>query len=325
MATDYYKTLGVERKASEDEIRKAYRDLARKYHPDLNPDDASAKQKFQEVQTAFDVLNDKKKRDQYDRFGAGFENMGGGGGPRGPGGAGFGGHGPVNFDEFDLNDILGGAAGGGGGGGFSDLFRNFGRGRGGSARGPQQRAPQPRRGADLQHELTVSFNTAVLGGEAQVTVQRQNGKREAISVKVPAGIEDGKKIRLRQQGEAGEHGGKPGDILLQIKVAPHPNFQRRGANLDVRVPVTLAEAVVGAKIDVPTPRGTISLSIPPGTSSGKKLRIKGHGIEAQGKPAGDLFAEIMIELPPELDADDWIAIKKVEEKHPFAPREDLKW
>ena len=323
MATDYYQTLGVAKKATEDEIRKAYRDLARKYHPDLNPDDASAKKKFQDVQAAFDVLNDKKKREQYDRFGPGFEQMGGGG-PRGPGGAGFGGHGPVSFDDIDLNDILSGAAGGGGGG-FADLFRNFGRGRSGPAGGARTRPPQPRRGADLQHQLTVSFNTAVLGGEAQVTVQRKNGKREAISVKVPAGIEDGKKIRLRQQGEAGEHGGSAGDILLQIHVATHPHFHRRGTNLDVRVPISLAEAVVGAKIDVPTPRGTISLSVPPGTSSGKKLRIKGHGIEVKGKPAGDLFAEIMIELPPEMDADDWIMIKKLEEKHPYEPRKDLKW
>lgn len=310
MAEEYYKTLGVERDASPEAIQKAYRELARKYHPDLNRDNASAKKKFQEVQAAFDVLNDPKSRQEYDQFGSGFGSR-----PQSPWGA----QGPAQFDDLDLSDLFG--QGGAGGGGFADLLRGFGRGR--ETARPQ--APRPQKGANLSHELTVPFNTVVVGGEAQVTVQRKSGKREAISVQIPAGIEDGKKIRLRGQGEPGTAGGAAGDILIQVRVASHPNYQRRGNQLDVVVSVTLAEAVVGAKIDLPTPKGTITLSVPPGTSSGTKLRIKGHGIAPSGKPPGDLFAEIQIVLPKELDADDWIMIKKLDARHPLDPRKDLKW
>ena len=167
-----------------------------------------------------------------------------------------------------------------GGGGFADLFKQFSRGRGGAAR-----AAPAARGNDLKHELTIPFATAVLGGEAALTVQRHDGNVETIKVKIPAGIDDGKKIRLRGQGEPGAGDAPAGDILLTIHVSPHPYFRRTGNRLDVRVPVTLAEAAQGAKIDVPTPHGTISLTVPPNTSSGKRLRIKGHGVQA-GQPAG---------------------------------------
>jgi DnaJ-class molecular chaperone len=176
----------------------------------------------------------------------------------------------------------------------------------------------------LQNVLQIPFQTAVTGGDAQVTVQR-DGKLETIAVKIPPGIEEGQKIRLRGQGERAGPDAPPGDILIHVRVAPHPHFERRGKNLHVRVPVTLAEAVVGSKIDVPTPRGTIALSVPPGTSSGKKLRVKGHGVAGKDAPPGDLIAEIQIMLPPDLDADDWITIKKIDREHPLNPRSELRW
>ncbi len=319
MADDYYATLGVSRGASADEIRKAYRKLARKHHPDLNPDDPKAKAKFQEVQKAFDVLNDPKKREMFDRYGSAYESMGAGGpGPRPwPGGAGGPGAGGQPF-EVDLEGLFGG----GGGGGFADLFRQFGqRGKAGASR----REAAPARGADLEHELTVPFATAVLGGEAQIGVRRGDGRTETLQVKIPAGIDDGKKIRLRGQGEPGPSGGPAGDILIRVVVAPHPHFRRDGKNLQVDVPITLAEALRGAKIDVPTPHGTITVTVPPGASSGKKLRVKGHGVKPSSGPPGDLFAELEIVLPKTLSEDDRDALTRIAEKYADNPRAHLHW
>jgi DnaJ-class molecular chaperone len=319
MADDYYATLGVPRSATADDINKAYRQLARKYHPDLNPDDPKAKEKFQQVQIAFDVLNDPKKREMYDRYGSAYESMGGGGagGPRpwpgagGPGGMGGG-------YEVNLEDLFGG---GGGGGGFADLFRQFGQ-RGKSA---SRRREPPARGPDLEHELAVPFATSVLGGEAQIGVQRDDGRTETIRVKIPAGIDSGKKIRLRGQGAPAPDGGRPGDILIKIVVAPHPHFRRRGKHLDVTVPITLAEALRGAKIDIPTPHGTIALTIPAGSSSGRKLRVKGHGVKAGEGPPGDLVAELQVELPANLSETDREQLAEVADKYHDQPRTDLKW
>jgi molecular chaperone DnaJ/curved DNA-binding protein len=319
MADDYYQTLGLKKDAAPEAIQKAYRDLARKYHPDMNPDDKTAKEKFQKVQAAFEVLNDPDKRAKYDRFGSAYDSAGSGG----PRGAPFtwtsGGETGANFQDVDLSDLFGG-----GGGGFADILKGFGRGGGRSA-GPARNPRPPRRGSDLTYELQVPFNTAVLGGEAAISVQRADGHLETINVKIPPGIEDGKKIRLRGQGESVGRGGEPGDILITVRVAAHPHFQRRGKNLDVQVPISLAEAALGAKIDVPTPRGTIALSIPPGTSSGKRLRIKGHGVESSDGVAGDLYAETLIVLPEDLDVEDLNAIKKIIQKHPYNPRADLRW
>jgi len=322
MAKDHYDTLGVSKTASQEEIQKAYRKLARKYHPDMNPDDATAKKKFQEVQSAFEVLSDADKRKRYDQFGSDFD----------PSAAGPGGHpgawrhpsggGPQThpFDVNDLNDLFGG--GGAGGGGFADFFKNINRGRGGQRR-PQR--PAAERGSDLKHELTIPFASAVLGGEAALTVQRYDGNLETIQVKIPAGIDDGKKIRLRGQGEPGAGDGPSGDILLTIRVSPHPQFRRTGNRLDVRVPITLAEAILGATVDVPTPHGTISLKVPPNTSSGKRLRIKGHGVRTANQPDGDLFAEIEIELPPNLTDDERKELAEISNRHPQSPRTELRW
>ena len=209
---------------------------------------------------------------------------------------------------------------------FGDIFTQFRRAGGGRTR---RAAPQqPMRGADIGAELEIPFNTAVQGGEAQISLRRHSGKVDTLSVKIPPGIDEGKKIRLRGQGEA-PPGGEPGDILITIHVAPHPWFTRRGNDLEVRVPVSLSEAALGAKVDVPTPKGTISLRIPEGSSSGKKLRIKGHGVTGRNGQSGDLYAELQIVLPSPLDEECVEIIKKLDEHeksaHPQQPRRDLKW
>ncbi len=316
MAEDYYATLGVARTATEDEIRKAYRQLARKYHPDLNPDDAAAKNKFQQVQIAFDVLNDPKKREMYDRYGSSYESMGASAGARGPHPWASGGGGGANVD-IDLDDLFGG----GGGGGFADLFRQFGQ----RGKRQQSRRNVPTRGANLEYELTVPFTTAVMGGEAQIAVRRGDGQVDTLQVKIPAGIDDGKKIRLRSQGEPSFDGGPAGDLLIKVIAAPHPHFRRHGKQLEVRVPVSLVEAMRGAKVDVPTPHGTIALTVPPRTSSGKKLRIKGQGVKpAHGAP-GDLLAEIQIVLPEQLTDEDRERLAAVLDQYSDNPRADLRW
>ncbi len=319
MAEDYYETLGVRRGASPQEIQKAYRDLARKYHPDLNPDDKAAKDKFKAVQQAYEVLNDAKKREQYDRYGAGYESVGEGGGPRG-GWRGFRGGEEVNLDDIDLSQIFGQQGGADAGGGFADLFRQF---AGRSAGRGRRAGASARRGANVEHQIQVPFRTAISGGTAQLSVQRRSGKLETIDVKIPAGIADGKKIRLRGQGEPGAGGAPAGDILITIRVAPHPFYHRVGTDLIVRVPVTLAEAILGAKVDIPTPKGTIALKIPAGTSGGKRLRVKGHGVP-HGEGAGDLYAEIQIQLPETIEP----ALSEWAEQHAPAaknPRSQLIW
>ena len=322
MADDYYNVLGVSRGASEDEIRKAYRELARQHHPDVNPDNPAAKEKFQQVQQAFEVLNDPKKREQYDRFGPGFESMGGGGPWQGggPGGGGFPGGG-ANV-EFDINDLFGGGgASAGAGGGFADLFKQFG---GAGARRGGPKAP-PARGDDVEHQITVPFATSITGGEAAISLSRSDGKQDTLTVKIPAGIQDGKKIRLRGQGNPSPRGGEAGDLLLTVNVATHPVFRRSGRRLEVTAPITLAEAAEGAKIDLPTPKGVITLTVPPGASSGLRLRVKGHGVDPNGENPGDLYAEIQIVLPENLSDEDKGLLAGVSEKYNQMPRSELRW
>ncbi|QDU98489.1 DnaJ C-terminal domain-containing protein [Lignipirellula cremea] len=321
MADDYYKTLGISRDASQADIEKAHRKLAHKYHPDINPDDKTAAEKFNQVQEAYDVLSDSNKREMFDRYGSAFDSMGAGGpggsprgGPRGGGGQGF--------EDVDWSQMFGGGQPGGGAAGFEDIFRHFSQ----AGAEPRRSRRKPQKGSDLGHEITVPFHTAVQGGDARLSIQRPSGKVESIDVKVPAGIEDGKKIRLRGQGEASSTGGAAGDILLTIRVAPHPFFERKGRNLEVVVPVTLGEALSGAKIDLPTPKGTLTLKIPAGVSSGKRLRVKGHGVASPDGP-GDLFAEIRIDLPGavELDETEQAVIDKIEAQYKASPRADLRW
>lgn len=318
MADDYYQTLGVKHDASQAEIQKAYRNLARKYHPDMNPDDKTAKKKFQEVQKAFDVLNDPSKRELYDRYGSSFEEMGQSQGQprRGPT-RGQPGMGP---EDFDFSQFFGERFGAEGPGGFSDIFGQFRRAGGGRA---SRTARQ--RGEDVRHELEVPFLTAANGGEVQITLSHPDGRTETLGVKVPAGVDEGKTIRLRGKGTPGLQGGAAGDLLITIHVAPHPYFQRTGNNVTVRTPVTLAEAALGAKIDVPTTRGKVSVRIPPGTSSGKKLRVKGQGVQpAKGEP-GDLLVEIQIAIPKKIDEESQELIRQFDQRHPLSPRSELSW
>jgi curved DNA-binding protein len=320
VADDFYKTLGVKRDASQADIQKAYRDLARKYHPDLNPNDKTAKEKFQKLQAAFEVLNDPSKRELYDRYGSSFESFAQGGGPR-PQGRGAWQAGPAaDTPDVDFSEFFGERYGADPSAAFGDMFGQF-RRAGGGRRAKKGRAPT---GADIESQIEIPFQTAVTGGKVDLTLQRPSGHTETISVKIPPGVDEGKKIRLRGQGEAIE-GAAPGDLLLTIHVAPHPFFHRRGKDLEVRLPVTLAEAVLGAKVDVPTPSGTISLRIPPHTSSGKKLRIKGHGVKTADGPPGDLFAEVLIVLPERIDEPALEAIKRLDADQQQSPRADLRW
>jgi curved DNA-binding protein len=320
MAKDYYKTLGVSRNASQDDIQKAYRELARKYHPDMNPGDKTAKKRFQEVQDAFDVLNDSKKREMYDRYGSSFETMGAGG-PRGAGWGPGGGGGGFGAEDIDFTQFFGDRFGVEPGVDLGDIFGQFRRNSGRT----QRRPPRGRgRGSDVQAEVEIPFTTAITGGEVELDVRRPAGKSPTIKVQIPAGIEDGKKIRLRGQGEPAP-GGAVGDLLLTVRVASHACFRRRGNHLHVKVPVTLPEAALGSKVDVPTPRGTVALRVPPGTSGGTKLRVKGHGVAPQDGQAGDLLAEIQIVLPDEIDEASQEMIRGLDQRYSQDPRENLEW
>ncbi len=321
MAEDYYSILEVSRTATPEEIQKSYRNLARKYHPDLNPDDKKAKAKFQQVQKAFETLNDEKKRKLYDQFGADYEQMAAGGGPRPggfnwSGGGGGGGQMPEGFEGIDLSQLFGG---GGGAGGFGDIFGQFGGGATGGGR--KRRAPAAA-GADVHRDQVIPFTTAILGGSIDLNIHRASGKSETLTVKIPPGIADGGKIRLRNQGESGSGGGPNGDLLLTIRIAPHPFFTRHEDHLEVRVPITLAEAINGGKVDVPTPQGTITLKVPAGSSSGTRLRVRGRGIKHTDGASGDLYAVLMIVLPEPIPEELKAAVEKLPEQQ---PRAELKW
>lgn len=331
MAEDLYQTLGVSRDADKPDLQKAYRKLARKYHPDMNPDDKAAQEKFKRVQEAYEVLGDEQKRAAYDRYGADFEKIRGGY-PQGSRGSG-GGADP-SFDGLDLEQIFGAAGrqgGGGAGGGFENGFNDFFEqilgggagfgGRGGGAAGRSRAPAPPQRGANVRYELSIPFEKAVLGGKAEF-YPTGTGKNEKLSVTIPAGVEEGAKIRLRDQGQAGP-GGTPGDLILVIKIDPHPSFQRSGKNLELDLPITVGEATSGAKVDVPTPKGTVTLSIPPRSRSGKRLRLKGHGVQSANGEPGDLIVELQIQLPDTMSDAAVELLKKFESEQTFEPRSGL--
>ncbi len=370
MADDLYKVLGVSKKASDDEIKKAYRKLARKYHPDRNPDDAAAEEKFKEVQGAYDTLSDPEKREQYDQGGGVFGGFGGG--PGGPAG------GPFGAGGF-------GAPGGGGGPDLSDILSGiFGRGGGGRGR------PEQQRGRDLETELGLSFDQAVNGaqvsvsvpkaercttchgsgakpGTAPVTCPRCGGRgidaesqglfsisqpcpqcggagqiienpcptcggsgltrqTKRYKVNIPAGVKDGARIRLAGKGEAGPRGGPPGDLYVITRVTPSPIFKRLdGGNLEVTVPITVAEALRGATIEVPTLDGTKKIKVPAGTKHGTVQRLRGEGPpKTRGKGRGDVRYRLEIEMPQELTEEQEKAVDELAEAlNGDDPRADL--
>ncbi len=327
MAEDYYKTLGVSKTASDDEIHKAYLGLARKYHPDMNPDDPEgAKKKFQEIQAAFDVLKDPEKRKQYDQFGAGFDQFGGAGGggyqqwSGSHGGTGF--EGNINLDDiFKMFGGGGGQAGGfsfGGGGGGSPFGDFTGAGSGTASGRTRRRKAGPVKGESFEIPVEIPFQTAIRGGKVPVNFRRNDGKIESVEVKIPTGIESNQKIRLRGMGGPGSNGGEAGDLILEVHIKEHPFYTRKGNNLYVKVPVTLKEAALGTKIDVPTPNGTITITVPPGTTTGTKLRLRNQGIqmgntEGQLKEAnGDLYIEFEVQLPKSWSKADQDLINKLD-------------
>lgn len=294
MPRDYYEVLGVPRNASEADIKKAYRKLARQYHPDRNPGNKQAEARFKEVQEAYDVLNDKPKREQYDRFGFAGPGFGGQGPFRaegGPGGFEFQGINPE-----DLESILGTF----GGGGFADVFGRRGRGRG--------RAPRP--AESIEAEVAIPFLKAALGGTVSLNVDGRT-----IDLRVPAGVEEGKKLRLAGQGPGG------GDLLVRVKIEPHPYFRREGNNVILEVPISVSEAILGAKVDVPTLDGThLTVTVPAGTSSGARLRLRGKGIAG-----GDQYIEIKIVAPKPHDHRSRELIEEFARLHPQDPREHAPW
>jgi curved DNA-binding protein len=309
MPRDYYETLGVARSATADQIKTAYRKLARQYHPDRNPGDKEAAARFKEIQQAYDVLGDADKRRKYDQFGPDFDRMGTGG----PGSsAGFqqgpfhfrwntGGQGPEvegidpSVMESLFEQMFGGVVGGRGG---------KGRTKGGRRAGFHA-APQ-----DVEQVVELDFLTAAKGG----TVETFGPDGQRVTVRIPAGIEDGQTLRVREQGVAG------GDLLVKVRVRPHPSFRREGPDLVVTVPVSLGEAVLGGKVDVPTLSGLITLTVPAGTSSGKRLRIRGQGLPNPGGGQGDLFAEVKIVLPHQIDDVSKELIRQFMQRNPYDPR-----
>ncbi len=309
---DYYKTLGVSRTATSDEIRKAYKKIARENHPDVKPDDKAASERFKQAAEAYDVLGDADKRKQYDQFGAAYKNVrqGSGAGPQWSGGGGE----PVDLKdlfggEVDLGDLFGGMFGGGG--------------RRGTSTGGQTR-PASRKGADLSASIHVPFHISAEGGTHEVTVSR-DGHVERLDIKIPAGVKEGSVIRLAGQGEPGLGSGPAGDLLVSVHVAPHPYFRRDGNDVLIDVPLTFNEAALGAKVDVPTlTEGQMSLTIPPSTSSGAKLRLRGKGFPDQKtRQRGDQFVVVKIVAPDKMTDRVRDLLEQLAAEVPQSPRAKL--
>jgi molecular chaperone DnaJ len=395
---DYYEILGVKKSASADEIRKAFRKLARKYHPDVNPGDKSAEEKFKTLSEANDVLSDPKKRKIYDQVGFYSDNIdpataeayarggGAGGFAGGAPAGGAGGQGvPFDFGGFDFSDLVDNAGRGrrtGGGGGFKDIFSGiFGGGRGGAATesGPEE-------GSDLEYQVNVPFWTAIRGGVMKLNITRQdvcgtchgqgyieapgkctecNGtgqvtqtggrmkfnvacpscqgtgknistcptchgegtvsRTEPLEVRIKAGTRDGQRIRLAGKGNAGGHGGTAGDLYVIIRIDEHPVFRRDGDDIYLTVSVSVAEAVLGAKIEVPTIDGRALLKIPPGTQPGQKLRLREKGVPSATKEGarGDEIVEITVNVPMPRDERTKELMKEMAKLNPEDPREEL--
>ena len=374
--TDYYELLGVPRKASAKDIRAAFRKLARKYHPDLNPGDKSAEEKFKQLQEAYDVLSDSKKRQMYDQYGFYSENLPPGGYP---GGREAGGEPNVNFDFGGFDFGAGAGAPGGGGASFRDLFSQFFGGRGAAAEAEHEP------GNDLEYQIEIDFWDAVRGAVKKLSITRLDAcetchgtgaigspqtcptchgtgtaqqaagkmrfnvpcprcggtgklrtpcktcggegrmrRTETIDVRIPAGVANGGRVRVPGKGNAGTMGAPAGDLYLRVVVRPHPFFERRGNDLYTKVPVTVAEATLGAKIEVPTMDGRALVRIPPGTNSGKTLRLKEKGVpSARNGARGDQYVEIQVVVPQPTDERVRTLMKDLEKVAHEDPRKDL--
>lgn len=297
---DYYKVLGVDRAAADKDIKKAYRKLAQQHHPDNNPEDEKAEASFKEVSEAYAVLSDDASRKEYDQtrdaFARGGSFTSSAGGPQ-----------YVRVEEMgDIGDILSGM-GGGGFGGLGDFF-------GGRSRGPI-------RGEDLETEINLSFHESIQGTTRTLTVEGPSGHLE-VPVKIPNGVNDGSRIRVRGRGHEGRGGGPRGDLYVRVKVGPHPIFERSGKDLKVKVPVSFTEAALGAKISAPTLDGKVTLKIPAGTPSGKTFRVSGKGVETTSG-TGDLLVTVDIEVPGRLSPTTRELLEKLRDIEDDNPRSHL--
>jgi curved DNA-binding protein len=295
---DYYETLGVSKTASDEEIRSAFRKLARKYHPDVAKDKKTAEEKFKEINEAYEVLSDPEKRKKYDQLGANWNQPGGFQPPPDWGG----GAQPGGYYQWSGGD------GGGidfefGGTGFSDFFESFfGGGRGRSAFGGfGQRTAGAERGSDVEADIMVPLEEALNGATRQVSLRRAGSKKvETYQVKIPRGVREGQRIRLAGQGEAGERGGKSGDLFLRVRLARHPDFTAEGADLIHEVRIAPWQAVLGDQIVVPTLEGDARLKIPPGTQGGQRFRLRERGLPGVSGNRGDLYVVVQIAIPKKL-------------------------
>jgi DnaJ-class molecular chaperone len=301
---DYYQTLGVSKSSSDKEIKQAYRKLARKYHPDVNPGDKSAESRFKEINEAYEVLGDPEKRRKYDELGANWRmyeqaqqqgqawpgdmggawniNVGGPGGYR-------------TMTEEEMQDLFGNQDP------FSDFFRTFfGGGRESSGR---QRAGRARsqKGRDIEHEVELTLEEAFHGAMRRISI-KQGGHARSVDVRIPAGVKDGSRVRAAGEGESGSNGGASGDLYLRVHIRPHPIFERKGNDLHAKVSVPVTTAVLGGEAQVPTITGSVRLKIPETTQSGQVFRLKGHGMPVVGRPdeRGDLYATVDVQLPRSL-------------------------
>src|SRR4051794_32639367 len=299
---DYYETLAVSKTASEDEIKSAFRKLARKHHPDVAKDKKSAEEKFKQINEAYEVLSDPEKRKKYDQLGADWNQPGGGFQP--PPGWGAGGQPGGGYQRWST----GGGNGGGvefefGGTGFSDFFEQFfGGGRGRSAFGGfGQREATAERGSDVEADIMVTLEEALHGSKRTVSLRRGNSNKvETYQVKIPRGVHEGQRIRLAGQGEAGERGGKSGDLFLRVRLARHPDFSVEGSDLIHELDVAPWQAVLGAEVDVPTLEEKRRLKIPPGTQGGQRFRLRGRGLPQASGERGDLYVVVSLRVPKKI-------------------------
>jgi curved DNA-binding protein len=313
MAEDLYAILGVPKNADADVVKKAYRKLAGKLHPDKNPGDAKMEARFKQVNHAYEVLGDAKKRQLYDEFGE--EGLRDGFDPervraykdwssrqaRSRGGPADEAGGTVN-----LEDLFGGTTSGG----VGDLFGDF-MGRARRSRGPSK-------GPDLESEVTIDFASAVRGATLELRPQGVVG--EPVTVRIPPGANEGSRVRIPQQGGPSSNGGPRGDLVLSVHVTPHPYFRREGDDIHLDLPLTVAEAYRGAKVRVPTFEGAVTLKVPPGSQSGQSVRLRGKGIAKKGRPAGDLYVRFMIQIPKGEGADVGALIDRIAELQTEDPR-----